>query len=171
MRNNRGVTLVALVITIIVLLILAGVSLAMLTGDSGILTNADEAKEQTLASNAENAIQMAYMDIKTEVYALETKNSSVQAVDMTAAKMKEIAKKYITFDEAVEADEDAGIEAVEGVTYTETEKTGSSDTVTLKIEYPDHVKVTDATITYDPTPATAGDPRVKLEGGKSTAAE
>ena len=41
MRNNKGVTLVALVITIIVLLILAGVSLAMLTGDSGILTNAD----------------------------------------------------------------------------------------------------------------------------------
>ena len=36
MRNQKGVTLIALVITIIVLLILAGVSIAMLTGDNGI---------------------------------------------------------------------------------------------------------------------------------------
>ena len=38
MRNQKGVTLIALVITIIVLLILAGVSISMLTGDNGILT-------------------------------------------------------------------------------------------------------------------------------------
>ena len=37
-RNNTGITLIALVITIIVLLILAGVSIAMLTGNNGILT-------------------------------------------------------------------------------------------------------------------------------------
>ena len=90
MRNSRGVTLVALVITIIVLLILAGVSLAMLTGDSGILTNADKAKANTAVSNAKNAIEMAYMDIKTEVYALETAKSSVQDLgnQMTAETMK-----------------------------------------------------------------------------------
>ena len=40
MKNNqRGITLVALVITIIVLLILAGVTIAALSGDNGILTN------------------------------------------------------------------------------------------------------------------------------------
>ena len=44
MRNQKGVTLIALVITIIVLLILAGVSIAMLTGDNGILTQAKSAK-------------------------------------------------------------------------------------------------------------------------------
>ena len=38
MTNQKGITLIALVITIIVLLILAGVSIAMLTGDNGILT-------------------------------------------------------------------------------------------------------------------------------------
>lgn len=38
MKERRGITLIALVITIIVLLILAGVSIAMLTGDNGILT-------------------------------------------------------------------------------------------------------------------------------------
>ena len=47
MRNQRGITLIALVITIIVLLILAGVSIAMLTGDNGILTRATEASSET----------------------------------------------------------------------------------------------------------------------------
>lgn len=51
MKNQKGVTLIALVITIIVLLILAGVSIAMLTGDNGILTQANKAKEDT--NNAE----------------------------------------------------------------------------------------------------------------------
>ncbi len=36
--GEKGITLIALIITIIVLLILAGVSIAMLTGDNGILT-------------------------------------------------------------------------------------------------------------------------------------
>ena len=39
-NSNNGITLIALIITIIVLLILAGVSIAMLTGDNGILTQA-----------------------------------------------------------------------------------------------------------------------------------
>lgn len=38
MKNTKGITLIALVITIIVLLILAGGSIAMLTGENGILT-------------------------------------------------------------------------------------------------------------------------------------
>ena len=51
-KNNKGITLIALVITIIVLLILAGVSIAMLTGETGILTQAQRAKNET-----ENAAQ------------------------------------------------------------------------------------------------------------------
>ena len=42
MRKQNGITLIALVITIIVLLILAGVTIAMLTGQNGILTNANK---------------------------------------------------------------------------------------------------------------------------------
>ena len=45
--NNKGITLVALVITIIILLILAGISISLLTGDNGILTQAVRAKEET----------------------------------------------------------------------------------------------------------------------------
>lgn len=44
MKNNKGITLIALVITIIVLLILAGVALAMLAGDNGLLTKASDSK-------------------------------------------------------------------------------------------------------------------------------
>ena len=49
-KDNRGITLIALVVTIIVLLILAGASINMLTGQNGILTNAakDEAVEEFL---------------------------------------------------------------------------------------------------------------------------
>lgn len=45
--KNRGITLIALIITIIVLLILAGVTIATLTGPNGILTQAQEAKRKT----------------------------------------------------------------------------------------------------------------------------
>ena len=46
-KERRGVTLIALVITIIVLLILAGVTIAMLTGDNGIISKAMQAKIRT----------------------------------------------------------------------------------------------------------------------------
>ena len=49
-KENTGITLIALVITVIILLILAGVSIAMLTGNNGILTQAKLAKENTAAA-------------------------------------------------------------------------------------------------------------------------
>ena len=45
MKKNRGITLIALVITIIVLLLLAGVSITMLSGQDGILNKAASAKK------------------------------------------------------------------------------------------------------------------------------
>ena len=60
-KDNRGITLIALVVTIIVLLILAGVSINMLTGQNGILTNAAKAKENTeVASDLEFLQTKAY---------------------------------------------------------------------------------------------------------------
>ena len=46
-KSSKGITLIALVITIIVLLILAGVSISMISGDEGIVKKASEAKEKT----------------------------------------------------------------------------------------------------------------------------
>ena len=58
MKDNKGITLIALVITIIVLLILAGVSIAMLTGDNGLLTKANNSKTETLKAEAVEKINM-----------------------------------------------------------------------------------------------------------------
>ena len=60
--NEKGITLIALVITIIVLLILAGVTIATLTGDNGILTKANEAKEITQKASIEEQIQLAMIE-------------------------------------------------------------------------------------------------------------
>ena len=59
MRNwkERGITLIALVVTIIVLLILAGVSVAMLTGENGIIGNAGISKTATELSNYKEELE------------------------------------------------------------------------------------------------------------------
>ena len=59
LKTKRGITLIALVITIIVLLILAGVTIATLTGENGILTKATEASDKTKEANAEEQVQLA----------------------------------------------------------------------------------------------------------------
>ena len=62
-KKNKGITLIALVVTIIVLLILAGISIVMLTGQNGILNRAAEAKEKTeVAQEEENEKLQGYED-------------------------------------------------------------------------------------------------------------
>ena len=63
---SKGITLIALVITIVVLLILASVSIAMLTGENGILTKANEAKQHTEYKNAEEKVKLAVMGARAD---------------------------------------------------------------------------------------------------------
>ena len=63
---QKGITLIALVITIIVLLILAGVSIAMLTGQNGILTQAQNAKTTTTNKSAEEKVKLAVMGARAD---------------------------------------------------------------------------------------------------------
>ena len=60
-ENERGITLIALVITIIVLIILASVGIAMLTGENGILKKASTANERTLEAEYEEKIKLAIL--------------------------------------------------------------------------------------------------------------
>ena len=60
-KTNKGITLIALVITIIVLLILAGVTIATLTGDNGILTKANDSKSETAKATAKEKVQTEVM--------------------------------------------------------------------------------------------------------------
>ncbi len=66
MKNERGITLVALVITVIVLIILAGVTLSTLVGDNGIITKAQEAKQNmaNAAAEEDKLIQNLLNEIK-----------------------------------------------------------------------------------------------------------
>ena len=63
-NRETGITLIALVITIIVLLILAGVSISMLTGSNGILTQANKAKVVTEISGEKEGMETAVLSIK-----------------------------------------------------------------------------------------------------------
>lgn len=82
-KGNRGITLIALVITIIVLLILAGISIATLTGENGVLTKANTAKEQTEVADT---IERARVDI------LETQAEN-KSGDITKKQFVEILRR------------------------------------------------------------------------------
>ena len=70
--NNKGITLIALVITIIVLLILAGVSIAMLTGNNGILSKATTAGNESITAEAEEKINLVLNEAYTGILAGDT---------------------------------------------------------------------------------------------------
>ena len=57
-KENKGVTLIALAVTIIVMLILAGVTISALAGNSGITTKAKQAKMLSEAKTEEEAIRL-----------------------------------------------------------------------------------------------------------------
>lgn len=57
--KEKGITLIALVVTIVVLLILAGVSISMLTGENGIITQAQEAKDDTEQARVQELVDLA----------------------------------------------------------------------------------------------------------------
>ena len=61
MKNNRAITLIALVITIIVLIILAGVSITMLSGNNSILNQAGRARDITSEKSISEGVQLAYL--------------------------------------------------------------------------------------------------------------
>ena len=65
-KKETGITLIALVITIIVLLILAGVTIAALSGDNGILKKATEAKNSTGISQEEESVKVAVAEALTQ---------------------------------------------------------------------------------------------------------
>ena len=68
MKGNKGITLIALVITIIVLLILAGVSIAMLSGQNSILGRASDSSVKTSVSSAKEQVGNLINEAITEYY-------------------------------------------------------------------------------------------------------
>ena len=109
MRNQKGITLIALVITIIVLLILAGVSIAMLTGENGILNQATSAKYDT-----------------TKAEMVERAN-----MELNAAYSKILAGQKLTADDGTKAKSNIGTELETYYTIAVTvDTTANSMTIT-----------------------------------------
>ena len=67
-QKNNGITLIALVITIIVLLILAGVTIATLTGENRVLTKAQTAKENTVETTEKEQLKLALSEVNMKEY-------------------------------------------------------------------------------------------------------
>ena len=75
--KNKGITLIALVITIIILLILASVTIATLTGENGIITKAREAQEKTEKAAIEEQLRLAQLSAK-----IKTKGGAITIDDL-----------------------------------------------------------------------------------------
>lgn len=65
-ENYKGISLVALVITIIILLILAGITINLTVGSNGIFTKAQTAKEQTNMAQAKENVELKIANLQTE---------------------------------------------------------------------------------------------------------
>ena len=66
-KKERGITLVALVVTIVVLLILAGVSISMVLGNNGIVTKAKETQTAQDKAYAEDVVESGLKAVQIEV--------------------------------------------------------------------------------------------------------
>ena len=106
LKNVKGITLVALVITIIILLILAGVSIAMLAGEDGLLRKAIEAKEQAKIKEYAEKIEL----IKTE---LKIKNEGYQEPSIGDLKEEFRDKKHENWVDSAKDTMDNEIEKLE----------------------------------------------------------
>ena len=78
LENQSGITLIALVITIVILLILAGITIATLTGENGLFVRAKESKEAYIGAEMEEALIMALQDLQAEKLAEATLDDITQ---------------------------------------------------------------------------------------------
>ena len=78
MKKERGITLIALVITIIVLLILAGVSISLVVGNNGVLTQATNAVSKNRESAAKEDVEMAWAGAVSKYWSDWANDSSAQ---------------------------------------------------------------------------------------------
>ena len=120
MRNKqKGITLIALVVTIVVLLILAGVSLMTLTGENGLITRTTSAKEKMSIAEAQEVANLEYMNGKLGEYVGETTNEEI--AEAIAEKLHDDYKyetKYVPAEGAIIT----GAELYDGDVLAETTK-------------------------------------------------
>ena len=139
-RKEKGITLIALVITIIVLLILAGVSIAMLTGDNGILTQANKSKIEQSHGAVREGISLAYNEYQIEINtASNEKIASTEVVQTQANEEKALSTTSTTFLQFLSSkgyikEETTDVLNVEALTGSKQALGNGEDTDIYKIE-------------------------------------
>ena len=96
MKNQKGITLVALIITIIVMLILAGVSISLVVGENGVLTQAQNAGETTKGAEAKQQVQLAMANLLMQYYGNTAGASNIFGNDALEAAVKAEGAKDVT---------------------------------------------------------------------------
>ena len=103
-KGEKGITLIALVITIIILLILAAVTIAALSGDNGILSNAARARIEQSHSSVVEEISLQYNEYVIHLYTSDSgeteevaKIASTQIVQIPGEENKVLAETETTF--------------------------------------------------------------------------
>ena len=91
-KDNQGITLIALVITIIVLLILAGITIATLTGENGILKKTTTAEEEHKISQYKEELNLI---ITEEITERKTETKKEPIIDSLDTKIKTQKKEWI----------------------------------------------------------------------------
>lgn len=123
-RNNRGITLIALVITIIVLLILAGVSIRMLAGNNSILNNATTAVREKALGDVKEQVLLVVYETYTEYHSKEVTHTLSEGETLygdTKAALETIKNKSINKDVSINGAEqtvEGGKKYVVTLTYS-----------------------------------------------------
>ena len=162
LTKQKGITLIALVITIIVLLILAGISIAMITGENGILTKATTAQEETKKAQYKEGLELIGLGLRPEQVMEQL--SSKDFMDRYEEKIQEEIDKEDVFKGATKNRKDDNtilVTTEEGWIYKVTE-----DEVILlgsREEYPEPPDLTKGNIDFVYTPTTWTRGSVKVE--------
>ena len=144
LKESKGITLIALVITIIILLILAGVTIATLTGDNGILKKAGDAKTQTEQAKEDENLKIAIAgsygtDGKLNLKDLKD-NLENQGISYTGG--NEFPLEVTVNGEKKKIDANGNVTVkLESVADSKTKGTVFKDTTTIEDTYGNQVKI------------------------------
>ena len=128
-KNTRGITLLALIITIIILLIIAGISIVGLTGENGLIKNAGQAKQGTEIANEKEILERATVQSMAQDSRGNIKKENLEN------KLDEEAGEGKT--EVIENEENLVVKFEESNRYYEIDKNGnvSEPIKTIEDEY------------------------------------
>jgi len=111
MKNQKGITLVALVITIIVLLILAGVSISLVVGQNGVLTQASNAVNTNEKASVKQNVEMGVASCVANfwnAYSTDTSKKVYEYLTTTEIKNSCTDADSLNFEAALTASSTSG---------------------------------------------------------------